>query len=235
MMNYSNPLLIKARQIGQRLGILRPLVLAFRRLMAKNYEDGFDKLMMDTITQGSVVWDVGANVGFYSRKFLEKVGPAGRVVAFEPAPQSARVCAESFAGKPNYVLENKALSDRLGVAKFLAEATSVTNKILDEASDQTPAATIEVQQMTGDSYAAAHPALRPHFIKLDVEGFEAEVLDGLRQTIRDPKFKAMFLEVHFSELAKRGKASAPTQMVELLKSAALSIRWIDPSHLIACR
>jgi FkbM family methyltransferase len=235
-MNYSNPLLIKARQIGQRLGILRPLVRTYRLLLSKNYEDNFDRQMMSVITTGSVVWDIGANVGLYSKKFLEKVGSAGRVVAFEPAPQSARICAEMFFDKPNYILEKKALSNRIGAAKFLAEATSVTNRIVtDNVSANESSTTIDVQEITGDSYSEANPGLCPNFIKLDVEGFEPEVLEGLRKTIEHPKFKALFLEMHFFELAKRGKASAPTEIVEFLKSGSLKIRWVDPSHLMAYR
>jgi hypothetical protein len=57
----------------------------------------------------------------------------------------------------------------------------------------------------------------------------------LARTLRQPTFKALFLEMHFLELAKRGLPAAPQEIVASLKDAALKIRWVDPSHLIAFR
>ncbi len=230
-MNYSNPALLKLRSIGQKYGILRPVVGFYRRLRRMNYEDRFDRLMLATITSGSVVWDVGANVGFYSQKFLEKVGATGKVVAFEPAPMSARVCAEKFTGNANFQLEEKALAGKSGVVKFSASSTSHTNKIVDDGDSFAT----EVAAITGDEYADRNLNLVPTFIKMDVEGFELEALQGLARTLERPTFKALFLEMHFLELAKRGLPGAPREIVASLKDAALKIRWIDPSHLIAFR
>jgi FkbM family methyltransferase len=230
-MNYSSPFLLTLRRIGQQFGVLRPLVKLYRSLLNKTYEDNFDKLMMSTITAGSVVWDIGANVGFYSDKFLRKVGPMGYVVAFEPAPRAAEICTQKFLKEVNFKLENKGLSNKSGIARFLAESTSPTNKIIDSIN---PSA-VDVEVITGDQFIHSNPSLDPNFIKLDVEGFEPEVLEGLNLTLRNPKFKALFLEMHFLELVKRGKGSAPTEIVALLESASLKIKWVDPSHLIAYR
>lgn len=45
--------------------------------------------MFEAIKPGDVIWDVGANVGYYTRKFSDSVGPAGQVFAFEPFPATA--------------------------------------------------------------------------------------------------------------------------------------------------
>ena len=74
MINYSHPFFISLLSFGQKLGILRPCVRFVRMLFNFPYENRFDKEMMALISQNDIVWDVGANVGFFTKKFAEKVG-----------------------------------------------------------------------------------------------------------------------------------------------------------------
>ena len=232
-MDYAHPFWLKLRGIGQRTGILRPLVRLYRKLQRSNYEDNFEIRMMAAITTGSVVWDVGANVGFYTEKFVKAVGPAGYVVAFEPAPSAAELCSIKLADAANFRLERKALSNIVGSVEFLADSAAPTNRILSKSEVVKNAVNVEV--LVGDQLLAADPTIFPNFIKIDVEGYEHEVLEGLQNTLKNPKLTAVFLEMHFLELAKRGKHSAPREICELLRAASLGIQWVDPSHLIAHR
>ena len=52
----------------------------------EEYEQDFRSAMIASIRPGDCVWDVGANVGFYSELFIDAVGPAGKVISFEPSP-----------------------------------------------------------------------------------------------------------------------------------------------------
>jgi hypothetical protein len=86
-MDYSGAFAVRARALGQRLGILRPIVRAFRWLLSKSYEEQFHRSLLDAIHPGDLVWDIGANVGVYTFLFADRVGPSGAVVAFEPSPR----------------------------------------------------------------------------------------------------------------------------------------------------
>src|SRR5581483_11355219 len=74
---------IVARQGARVLGVTRLLSQVVKK---QDYERQFRKQMIDIVRPGDVVWDVGANVGYYSRMFSDLVGPTGHVVAWEPSP-----------------------------------------------------------------------------------------------------------------------------------------------------
>jgi len=75
----------------------------------------------------------------------------------------------------------------------------------------------------------------PNVIKIDVEGFELEVLEGLGHRLHAQDLRAIGVEVHFGILAERGMASAPGLIERLLREHDFSITWPDGSHLLAIR
>ncbi len=80
-MDYSSAFAMRVRVFGQKVGVLRPLVRVYRRLLSKPYEERFHQSLLNAIRQGDVVWDIGANVGVYTVLFADRVGPSGTVVA----------------------------------------------------------------------------------------------------------------------------------------------------------
>jgi hypothetical protein len=85
----------------------------------------------------------------------------------------------------------------------------------------------------GDALAAELGLPAPNVVKIDVEGYEWEVLQGLGNLLARPALRAVFVEVHFSILHERGLDGAPPQIVALLESAGFAIQWLDLSHLVA--
>ena len=51
----------------------------------EGYEQSFRSVMLRSTRPGDCVWDVGANIGFYSELFAMVVGPSGKVISFEPS------------------------------------------------------------------------------------------------------------------------------------------------------
>jgi FkbM family methyltransferase len=145
------------------------------------------------VRPGDLVLDVGANVGAYTLLFAQWVGPAGHVVAFEPAPLAAaglrRHLALNGLTSRVEVLE-AAVCDRSGTAPFHADAASGVNAL---ASRGTPSS-IEVLTTTLDEFCSARD-LRPHVVKIDVEGAELAVLEGARRLLSDPEIR-VFVELH---------------------------------------
>lgn len=240
-MDYSNRWLLLIRRGGQSLGILRPLQRMYRSFSKKDYEDRFDLALMKEIRRADIVWDVGANVGLYTTRFAEAVGPDGFVNAFEPAPVAAENVRAVCSRFSNVKVLQIALSDFDGTADFqMSSESAVTNSlaktdgaIVGGSVDGVPA--IEVRVATGDSLVSRGECQCPAVIKLDVEGFELEVLKGMRSTLGNVGLRGVFIEVHFLELNKRGLKDAPREIVQILRDSGFEAAWCDPSHIVATR
>ena len=75
----------------------------------------------------------------------------------------------------------------------------------------------------------------PNAIKIDVEGFELEVLQGMGPYLAEPTLRMIGVEVHFGILKERGIAYAPQRIEQLLVHNGYRVRWPDNSHLLAVR
>src|SRR5690242_15617525 len=146
-----NAWLIRMRSVA-RLSGLTALLQALR--WSKRYEERFRAALIDQIYSGDTVWDVGANVGLYSGQFLERVGPNGRVVAFEPVPACCEVLARRFADVKRMTIENVAMGEETGqgVIELNDDPLSPLNKVKVSASSGDNRV-VHVTIVTGDEYA----------------------------------------------------------------------------------
>ncbi|HEY0263602.1 MAG TPA: FkbM family methyltransferase [Granulicella sp.] len=222
--------MIGARSLARKTGVIR-LVNQLRR--NRPYEERFHEALIHAIQPGDVVWDVGANVGLYTEQFCQWVGERGFVVAFEPSPESSGKILQRLPGCPWLRVENIALSDTDTVMRLALFAESVNNQLqTGGAGDDTN--TIPVTVERGDT---VHKRLErtPNAIKVDVEGFEEEVLLGMDHLLTAPELRTVLVEVHFTKLEQRGRATAPVRIERLLRSRNFVTKWVDPSHLVASR
>lgn len=235
-MDYSSPLLLGMRNLARNLRVLRPLQTLMGRLKGSAYEEDFERALLTGIVPGDVVWDVGANVGLYTRKFADLVGATGTVVAFEPSPQTYTTLKRNTGDYANVRCEQIALSNFVGDADFhiaLEENSPVSG--LAQRSAIAVASVQSVKVMSADAFVAAYPGLTPTKIKIDVEGFEFEVLQGMTALLHTTRLSALFIEIHFSSLAERKLSDAPRRMTDMLKAAGFAVRWTDASHVEAHR
>lgn len=132
---------------------------------------------------GSVVIDIGANIGDWSLPAAAAVGPSGRVLAVEPIPRMADALRKTFG--VNRILHasvaETAVSDEPGRVRFSIErGNSGGSRIGDHAQAHD---TIEVAVTTIDDLVRQEALSRVDFIKIDVEGHEPKVLAGARETL----------------------------------------------------
>jgi FkbM family methyltransferase len=211
-----------------------PLLRGLYRAWAGHdgYEARFGRSLLASVRDGDVVWDIGANVGLYSEKFLDH--GAREVVCFEPAP-AAVAALESRLERARQAkrahIVPVALSDRRGEASFVADGSSPVNRI----GVSTHGSIIEVPVMRGDQALKDYSLPIPQLIKVDVEGYELEVIEGLAGVFTDTRVRAVFVEVHFALLHERGVDVAPARIVSFLEERGFIVRWIDGSHLAAIR
>jgi FkbM family methyltransferase len=232
---YSSPVLISLRNALRRAGVLRTIQTSpFYRLINQGYESRFDQAMMNSLKPGMRVFDIGANVGYYSKRFADRVGPSGSVHAFEPVPASANAIRETVAARPWIEVHQCAVADQPGelVMAIDANATSPNNKIvLSGAADSGDSLSVPV--VTIDQVAKT--AGVPDAIKIDVEGYEWHVIRGGAATLANPALRHVFVEVHFGLLEQRGLATAADDIRRELAEAGFVVKFTDFSHLHAFR
>lgn len=129
-------------------------------------------------------YDVGANIGHHS---LFMSSHADRVFAFEPfAPVRDRMARKlSHAGVRNVETFPVALGNRnqTGVFHPPTGANQGTGTLGDMLPDNVSAESISVQVVRGDDFLAARNLPPISLLKMDVEGYEVNVLEGLRETL----------------------------------------------------
>jgi FkbM family methyltransferase len=135
------------------------------------------------VAAGDWVIDVGANVGHYTLRLSKLVGPAGRVMAFEPVPETFELLVSlmSVAGVHNVSFFNTAASSEVGVAGVSLPrfATGLTNYYM---ASLTPiGGEFNVLTIPLD---ALMPPKRVTLVKIDVEGHELQALQGMQALLR---------------------------------------------------
>jgi len=141
------------------------------------------------IRPGQLVFDIGSHVGDRIAAF-RRLGC--RVVAVEPQPAAFSYLRDVYGQRPGVTLVHAAVSDRAGVLPLrlnLANPTvSTASSAFIDAADgaagwegQRWERVIKVPAVTLDGLTAAHGV--PGFAKIDVEGFELEVLNGLSRPL----------------------------------------------------
>ena len=223
------------RALARKLVIIpylsRVRALINRARGAAQYEAQFDRAIVEAVRPGDVVWDVGANVGLYTTRLSQLVGGSGRVIAFEPSPACFAKLQRATAACANVSLLQSALSDRAGEASLSITDDPTTGSLFAASAAQT----VRVPVAVGDELIAQGSAPVPAVLKIDVEGFEEEVLRGLSTTLQDARCRAVLCEVHFGILDARGQRQAPARIAQQLRECGFSTRWVDSSHLAATR
>jgi FkbM family methyltransferase len=228
----TGPLGLKTRHLGRKLGLNR---LFAKLLVSGGYEAHHGAAIARCIRKGDIVWDVGANIGLYALSFSGQVGSSGRVFAFEPSPRNFAHLHQRTIAAGNIVVLPLALSDISGRLSFREESDGTTSHIASDSSLSHADELITVNVRTGDEVILAGEAAFPNIIKIDVEGYELEVVMGLSAALRNPQLRCLFVEVHFAILQERGMRAAPRQIEQTLVAKGFHISWTAPSHMQAVR
>jgi FkbM family methyltransferase len=207
---------------GSARGLWLHVNLAHERgLWAGVHEPEVQAFLSEHIRLGMVLYDVGAHIGLFT---LLGAARGAQVVAFEPDPESA--------GRIRQHAEKNGFSQRVTVvesAVWSSSAASIPFRRGEPRSQGGVCAgehrpvlargeVIGVQAVTLDAFAAGFNPL-PDVIKIDVEGGEAEVLQGARDAIRRHS-PTLIIEVHGAEQYELVR--------EFISAAGYEAEWTVP-------
>lgn len=198
------------------------LVLPELRGIAEDYEVDVWRQLTTTLREGDTVVDVGAFMGLYSVASAIRVGKGGRVIAFEPDPVNYSLLAAQ--------VKLNTLSDRVelvpaAVGAENAEVSFSAGKSSQSHVAKDPEASAPVVRCVRlDTY---FPDGRIDVIKIDVEGYEEEVLKGAMGILRDVtrRPRALFIEAHPYAWERTG--ASDRSLLGLLRECNYDVRWLD--------
>lgn len=195
-------------------------------IMYRQYEPFETSLVKRFITSGMTVYNIGANIGYYSLIASDRVGSSGQVIAFEPAQQNLELLNRTVSENQltNVRIMPVAIGAADGVAMLALSATnSGDHQVLSGAREDR--ATTDVPLRSVDSLIAEE-VLQPDAIIMDVQGSELDVLRGMSATLRHPKLKTIFTEFWYGGLNRRHPNGAK-EFVETLSNAGFRFQMID--------
>lgn len=172
--------------------------------LGRYYELGVQRTLDRLLRDGDTFVDVGANIGMISLHARSLVGPNGSIVCFEPNPECADLVAEHMAmnGISNVSLRRCALADAPGTLNLNLTSEHTGTATLAKVSGSVRS--MQVAVCVGDDELAG---VVPRLIKIDVEGFELEVLKGLKKTLARHK-PFIITELVEEHLNRAGTSSA---------------------------
>jgi FkbM family methyltransferase len=136
------------------------------------YESHVQRLFCERVRPGDIVFDIGANVGFFSLLASKLVGPKGRVYAFEPLPRNLSYIEQHLRlnAVTNVTVKPIAIASTSGTASFGDGENESQARLSEKGEHHVTTASLD------DLVANGTP--RPAFIKMDIEGAEFDALRG---------------------------------------------------------
>lgn len=170
-------------------------------LMFRTHEPLSTELFKKFLKPEMVCLDVGSNIGYYVCLESQIIGNKGKIFAIEPSPLNFKYLEKNvkLQGQKNIELFNFACGNQDGQIKFLVSNRSNWSRVAsNDLIDAPPDAiidTVKIPIKQIDSFVHEQNLEKLDFVRMDVEGYERNILDGMKNTLQT--FKPLLqLEIH---------------------------------------
>lgn len=215
-------------------------------LLRQKHEPETTRLLDSLIEPGMTVLDIGAHVGYYSRRFGERVGRNGRVFSFEPHPRTYQTLQTNIRHLPNITPFQLALAEAEGEAELhdylvmsasgslnydpgienLQKSTQSANDVAPRIGQKFQAQTFTVKTRRVDDCLAELGVKSVDVVKMDIEGAELGALRGMRQTIKNSP--NLMLVMEYNPQALQGFGHDPVAaLFEVMAMGFSSLKSIE--------
>ena len=163
-----------------------------------DYEEYVRQILLSYAKPNTTIVDIGANIGLHTIPLSKKIGPQGKILSFEPDPDNYRILKKNIElnGLQNVTTYNIGLSDKPGKANLFQSdenrgGLSICEKNVSQLEGEPRAVHIELS--TGDiELANCTPEIS--LIKIDVEGAEPLVIQGMSEVLNQNKKAVIVFE-----------------------------------------
>jgi FkbM family methyltransferase len=189
------------------------------------FEPEFFKIANAFIIPESVVIDIGANNGFCTFGLLSKRDNSINI-KFHLFEANRHLCAILTQSAKAYfpvdiIVNNRCVTNKAGVSTlYIDEKNWGASHISQNLDGQI------VENIIIDEYLQDNQISVVSFLKMDIEGFELNAIEGMKESIKKGVIGAMYIECASSALARQ--SSNPEELLNLLRSYGCEIFWCKP-------
>jgi len=218
---------------GVKVFIKNPRDLIQKQLYFQGYfEYKETRVLKSYLKEGMTFLDIGANIGWHTLLAAKEVGETGKVISFEPVESTFNHLKENISLNKfeNVNVFKFALSDTNGSFPIypISGNNDGSNSLFSFNDHDIPIEYIETR--VGSELLKSIAINKIDFCKIDVEGAELKVIEGLREFFSEKKIKTLMIELNDTAL-KRASGSA-NELVSRLKSFGYEIIDIRTNLLV---
>ena len=200
-------------------------------LMARGgFEPGVKKVVHQALQDGGIMLDIGANIGVFSLAAAQL--PNVEVIAFEPSPRELQRLHRNVALNPDlpiivmpYACGRESGTERM----FQASSDNTGANSMAQEPDAESFKTITIRTIVPGQLLHADVLRKVKLVKIDVEGYEHVVLEGLEDSMEQLKHAVFILEINPPCLERAG--SSPEWLYAFFKNHGLTgVLGVDTPH-----
>ncbi|MBN1617921.1 FkbM family methyltransferase [Candidatus Dojkabacteria bacterium] len=160
------------------------------------YEPEETKVFIENVKKNNVIFDIGANIGYYSVIGSKIIGESGQVYAFEPDPFNLKLLNENITlnKQKNIISIPKAVgssNQKISLQQDLNQGhTRVSTK--EKSSQEIP----QIEMITLDDFILENKISNVDYLKIDIEGYELYALEGAENSLGKGIIKTIMIEIN---------------------------------------
>lgn len=203
--------------------------ISLELLLFKTHEPLTTRLTTKELRNGMVCVDIGSNIGYYALLESKIVGKNGKVFAIEPSPENFNYLNNNLKlqNSSNTETHQIAIGNQEGTVKLTVGNKSNHSKVVTE--NQTIPNGLEVISVPIkklDTFIQEQNISKIDFVRMDVEGFELNVIEGMKNVLR--KLRPMIqVEVHKMFLG----VEYTKKLLETVKDEGYDIKFYVPKDM----
>jgi len=169
------------------------------------FKDNSVSGLLNLVSPNITILDIGANIGFTALNMAKKSQPNGVVYAFEPDPFNfSQLKKNTSQNKQNVLIQNVGLGSRTDQLKL--EVNTFNNRGGNRINNAASANYSVIDIIRTDDFISTNKIEKVDLVKIDVEGFEMQVLLGADQMLKKDK-PVMFIELSDNNLREQGSTA----------------------------
>jgi len=220
-------LLSKKTILGNQMYLTKPSFTSWCLARDNIYEETETRFVLDNVKKGDIVLDVGANIGYYTLILAKLVDEQGKVFAFEPEPNNFHVLKKNVRanGYNNVKLERVVVSNKKSKTKLYVSKENVGEHRIYKSSTVSNDY-INVEMIRLDDYFVNHNLMdKISFVKMDVEGSELGVLEGMKEILARNKKIKILIEFDPRQIIDYG--GKPKDIFDILEKENFDFSYVD--------